>query len=592
MAERSPLHTPLCDELGAQHAIFGFTHSLDAAIAISKNGGIGIWGATRSTPEEIEVGLTRMDAELGDLPYGIDLVIPPGMPEKDNRDEIEAAIPDEHRAFVNELRERFDVPDDGEPGMRSRFVRSEDVARKQVDVAMDSNLKVLALGIGSPEWVIGPAKQRGMKMISLVGQPKHAEKALRAGADMLVAQGYDAGAHTGTVGTFSLVPRIVDMAGDAPVIAAGGVATGRHIAASLAMGAQGVWLRQRVRGDRRLEGRRHGRSRRRDGRHHRPTHRQSLMPSPTAGLFEGLRVLELGQYVAAPYAAELFAHGGADVIKVEPVAGDATRYNSPLGRDEGRQYIVKARGKRGIPVDLGTEAGRTVARDLAVSSDVVITNMRPGVDVRLGLDFDSLIAENPSLVFGQISGFGDQGPLASRPSVDMIAQSWSGLNVSVGAGHDGRPRHNEAFLCDYTAGLLLAFGVASALRSVALGQPGQKVTTSLAHAALVLQHRNANVFEGIDDWKADVAGWVDELGLEGALAKRSEQGLLDAFFFTSYATADEPEIPHQPSASTPTRSCATSGTTTPPSSASSPMASSAANPEELGRVRPTSRDRR
>lgn len=242
MSERSPLHTPLCDELGAKHAIFGFTHSLDAAIAITKNGGIGIWGATRSTPEEIEVGLTRMDAELGDLPYGIDLVIPPGMPERDNRDEIEAAIPDEHRAFVSELRERFDVPDDGEPGMRSRFVRSEDVARKQVDVAMDSNLKVLALGIGSPEWVIGPAKQRGMKMISLVGQPKHAEKALRAGADMLVAQGYDAGAHTGTVGTFSLVPRIVDMAGDAPVIAAGGVATGRHIAASLAMGAQGVWL--------------------------------------------------------------------------------------------------------------------------------------------------------------------------------------------------------------------------------------------------------------------------------------------------------------------------------------------------------------
>jgi len=242
VTERSPLHTPLCDELGATHAIFGFTHSLDAAIAITKNGGIGIWGATRSTPEEIEVGLTRMDAELGDLPYGIDLVIPPGMPERDNRDEIEAAIPDEHRAFVNQLRERFDVPDDGEPGMRSRFVRSEDVARKQVDVAMDSNLKVLALGIGSPEWVISPAKQRGMKMISLVGQPKHAEKALRAGADMLVAQGYDAGAHTGTVGTFSLVPRIVDMAGDAPVIAAGGVATGRHIAASLAMGAQGVWL--------------------------------------------------------------------------------------------------------------------------------------------------------------------------------------------------------------------------------------------------------------------------------------------------------------------------------------------------------------
>jgi NAD(P)H-dependent flavin oxidoreductase YrpB (nitropropane dioxygenase family) len=236
------LRTALCDELGAQLPIFGFTHSLDAAIAISRHGGIGIWGATRSTPEEIETGLSRMDAELGELPYGIDLVIPPGMPERDNRAEIEAAIPDEHRAFVASLRERFDIPDDGEPGARSRFVRSEATAREQVDVAMDSNLRMLALGIGSPEWVIGPAKDRGMKMISLVGQPKHAERALRAGADIIVAQGYDAGAHTGTVGTFSLVPRIVDVAGDVPVVAAGGVATGRHIAASLAMGAQGVWI--------------------------------------------------------------------------------------------------------------------------------------------------------------------------------------------------------------------------------------------------------------------------------------------------------------------------------------------------------------
>ncbi len=258
----------------------------------------------------------------------------------------------------------------------------------------------------------------------------------------------------------------------------------------------------------------------------------------TTGLFEGLRVLELGQYVAAPYAAELFAHGGADVVKVEPVTGDATRYNSPLGPHEGRQYIVKARGKRGIPLDLGTEAGRAVARDLALSSDVIITNMRPGVAERLGLDFDTLRADRPSLVFGQISGFGDSGPLAPRASVDMIAQSWSGLNVSVGASHAGPPRHHEAFLCDYTAGVLLAFGVAAALRSVALGRPGQKVTTSLAQAALVLQHRNANVFEGIDAWKSEVRGWVEEDGLVSALERRSSHSTVDPFFFTSYSTAD------------------------------------------------------
>lgn len=258
----------------------------------------------------------------------------------------------------------------------------------------------------------------------------------------------------------------------------------------------------------------------------------------TVGLFDGLRVLELGQYVAAPYAAELFAHGGADVIKVEPVTGDATRYNSPLGPDEGRQYIVKARGKRGIPLDLGTEAGRTVALDLALSSDVVITNMRPGVAERLGLDFDTLRAERPALVFGQISGFGEIGPLASRASVDMIAQSWSGLNVSVGAAHSGPPRHHEAFLCDYTAGVLLAFGIAAALRSVALGEPGQKVTTSLAQAALVLQHRNANVFEGVDGWKAEVREWVEEDGLRKALEQRTAHSTVDPFFFTSYSTAD------------------------------------------------------
>ncbi len=236
------LSNSLSGRVGSEYPIFGFSHSLDTTVAITRAGGVGIWGATRNTPAEIEEGLTFLHTNTAGLPYGVDLVIPPGMPDRDNRDEIEAAIPDGHKAFVEQIRTKYNVPADGLSGKRSRFVRSEEMARQQVDVVMDSGVQVLALGIGSPVWAIEPAKERGMTLVSLVGQPKHAERAIAAGADMLVAQGYDAGAHTGPVGTFSLVPRIVDIAGDLPVLAAGGVATGRHIAASMAMGAQGVWI--------------------------------------------------------------------------------------------------------------------------------------------------------------------------------------------------------------------------------------------------------------------------------------------------------------------------------------------------------------
>lgn len=262
------------------------------------------------------------------------------------------------------------------------------------------------------------------------------------------------------------------------------------------------------------------------------------------GLFEGLRVFEVGQFVAAPIAAQMFAHGGADVIKLEPVTGDLTRNIDPLdhpdgGVGEGRQYVVKAFGKRAIPVDLSTEKGRTVAHDLAASCDVVISNLRPGTAARLGLDYDSLRVRNANVVYGEINGYGDDGPLAQKPSLDLIAQSWTGVRLSASAVNDGTLAHYEAYFCDYTAGLLLAFGIASALRQREITGVGQRVSTSLAHAGVFVQHRSASLFEATDGWKRDlVARRGAGEPLADILASRTERTSPSVFFFSSYETAD------------------------------------------------------
>lgn len=240
--ERSPIHTPLCDQLGVVHPIFAFSHSVDVVVEVCLAGGVGVLGATRMFPEEIAANLAEIRERVGDRPFGVDLVLPQGMPERNNREDIEAQLPEEHRAFVDHLYEKYNVPRDGQAGPRSRFVRSDEMAGRQADVVLASDVNIFAMGIGSPPEFIAAAKSAGKLVLALVGNPKHARRALAQGADLLVAQGHDSGAHTGPIGTFSLVPQITSMAGDVPVLAAGGVATGQHIVAALAMGAVGVWV--------------------------------------------------------------------------------------------------------------------------------------------------------------------------------------------------------------------------------------------------------------------------------------------------------------------------------------------------------------
>ncbi|MFP6793759.1 MAG: nitronate monooxygenase [Pseudomonadales bacterium] len=234
--------TPLCQQLGIDYPIFGFAHDVATVAAITNAGGYGVYGATRRFPDEIREELALIRSLVGDKPFGVDLVLPPGMPEHNSREAIEAEISEEHKNFVSGLIEKYQVPPASGPGMRTRFIRSSEIEEAQIQAVLESSVNMFACGIGAPPEVLRRAKALGKTTLALIGSPHHVQRAVAAGVDMLVAQGYDAGAHTGPIGTYSLVPQIVDAAGDVPVLVAGGVATGRHVAAGLAMGAAGVWI--------------------------------------------------------------------------------------------------------------------------------------------------------------------------------------------------------------------------------------------------------------------------------------------------------------------------------------------------------------
>ncbi|MEZ5741817.1 MAG: nitronate monooxygenase [Burkholderiaceae bacterium] len=246
---KATLHTAICDRFGIEVPIFGFSHSVETVAAVCNAGGFGVYGATRRLPDEIRDELAQIRALVGKRPFGVDLVIPAVIPAENNREQMEAQIPERHRSFVAGLATKYEVPEPSGPGMRTRFVRSQEVTALQVKAVVESDVDLVALGVGCPADVVAQVKASGKTTLALVGQEKHARKALQAGADILVAQGTDAGGHTGGIGTFSLVPRIVALAGDTPVLAAGGVATGEHIAAALMLGCRG-WAGHGIPADR------------------------------------------------------------------------------------------------------------------------------------------------------------------------------------------------------------------------------------------------------------------------------------------------------------------------------------------------------
>jgi crotonobetainyl-CoA:carnitine CoA-transferase CaiB-like acyl-CoA transferase len=202
-------------------------------------------------------------------------------------------------------------------------------------------------------------------------------------------------------------------------------------------------------------------------------------------LLDGITVLDVTQVMAGPYCAMLLCDMGARVIKVEPPAGDSTRAMAGAIGSDSAAFNAVNRGKLGIVLDLQQPAGRAALRRLAGSADIFIENYRPGVMTRLGLDYATLAADNPRLIYASISGYGATGPSAAKGGFDLVAQGVSGI-MSVTGEADRPPVKVGLPITDLGAGLFALSAILAALHWRSSSQRGQHIDTSLVEAGIAL----------------------------------------------------------------------------------------------------------
>jgi len=241
------MKTELCERFGIEYPIFVFTPSEKVAAAVTKAGGLGVLGCVRfNDADDLEDVLQWMDANTDGKPYGVDIVMPAKVPTEGTSVDINKLIPQTHRDFVAKTLADLGVPPLPEDEAKSEGVLGwlHSVARSHVEVALKHPIKLIANALGSPpKDVIDQAHAAGVPVAALAGSAKHARRHVDNGVDIVVAQGHEAGGHTGEIGSMVLWPEIVDAVGDsAAVLAAGGIGTGRQVAAAMALGAHGVWM--------------------------------------------------------------------------------------------------------------------------------------------------------------------------------------------------------------------------------------------------------------------------------------------------------------------------------------------------------------
>jgi len=247
------MRSRICDMLGIEFPLLAFSHCRDVVAEVSRAGGMGVFGAVSLPPDRLEEELAWIDDHVGGKPYGVDLIVPNkvlGKGESISRETLLSFISDEHKQFAAEILQAHGIDASDLDEIRGVYVGfsenlQEKGASRTLEVAFSHPIKLIANALGVPPPImLELGKKHGVAVAALVGAKEHAIRQVQAGVDILVVAGGEAGGHCGDVSTMVLVPEVYEAIqpyGDTPILAAGGIVTGRQMAACMAMGAAGAW---------------------------------------------------------------------------------------------------------------------------------------------------------------------------------------------------------------------------------------------------------------------------------------------------------------------------------------------------------------